>query len=292
MPALRAARYEEKAMVLSVNTNTSAMIALQSLGSTNQQLDQVQNRINTGLAVSGPKDNAAIFAIAQNMRSDVGAYSAVSQSLSRGSSIVDVALAAGQSVSDLLTEMKQKAIAAADPSIDSNSLTALNNDFQALAQQIKTVIANANFNGVNILDSTANGWATGGVKAMTTTDSTVLASGKGTVNVAAQDLSGLTALSTTLVAGDATAAQIVDANLQQVNASLAALGSGSKQLQLQTDFVAKLTDTLQSGIGNLVDADMAKESAHLQALQVKQQLGVQALSIANQRPQILLNLFR
>ena len=142
--------------MLSVNTNYGAMVALQNLNSTNAALNETQNHINTGLKVSGPKDNAAVFAIAQGLRSDVQSLGAVQNSLDRGVSVVDTAIAAGQSISDLLTEMKGKALAAKDSTIDANAREAYNADFVALRDQIKKVIENATFDGTNLIDGSAS----------------------------------------------------------------------------------------------------------------------------------------
>ena len=276
-------------MVLSVNTNTPAMIALQNLAQTNSDLDTVQNQINTGLAVSGPKDNAAVWAIAQNMRAQVGGYQAVQQSLSRGSSVADVAGAAGQSISDILVQIKQKVVAATDVSLDTASRNALNEDFQSLKNQITSIVQNASFNGTNLLD----GSATPGLQVLADADA------KHTLTIASENLtlSGAvitlsSASSITTVAGASQALTQIATSLQNVNAALARLGSAQKKVEAHGTFVAKLIDSLNSGIGNLVDADRAQASAKLQALQVKQQLGVQAIAIANSRPQILLTLFR
>src|SRR3712207_6463779 len=120
----------------SINTNVGAMIALQNLNITNAQLDRTQNRINTGLKVGSAKDNGAIWAQAQNSRADISAIDSVKDSIQRGQSTVDVAISAGETVSDLLNQMKAKALAAADASLDTNSRTAMNNDFIALRNQI------------------------------------------------------------------------------------------------------------------------------------------------------------
>ena len=127
--------------MLTVNTNVGAMIALQYLNKTNAQLQETQNAVNTGLKVSSAKDDGATFAIAQNMRGDVAGYSAVKDSLNRGMSAVDVALSAGQSISDLMIEMKQKALAASDQSLDTASRQALNEDFQSYRDQITSIAA-------------------------------------------------------------------------------------------------------------------------------------------------------
>ena len=275
-------------MTLSVHTNTSAMIALQNLNKTNSEIEGVQNRINTGLKIGGAKDNAAIFAVAQGMRADIRALDSVHQSLERASTIGDVALAAGEAISDLLIEMREKATAGMDPSIDSFSRRAYDADFKALMEQLQVILQNAEFDGANLL----NGSLTNGIAFLADADASR------TVTLQAHDLSlsgAIITLATTASLGTASlasaAVQAIKASLDNVNAALADLGSDVKKMEAHSTFVGKLMDSLNEGVGNLVDADMAKESARLQALQVKQQLGVQALSIANSEPQIILSLF-
>ena len=274
--------------MLSVNTNVGALTALQYLSQTQASLAQTQTAINTGMKVSSAKDDGATFAIAQNMRGNVAGYAAVSDSISRGMSAVDVAMSAGQSISDLLVQMKQKALSASDTSLDTASRQAMNQDFVALRDQITTIVKNAIFNGFNLVDGS-------------TTQITALASADGSrrITVAAQKmvLSGsiVTVKSTGVISTAAKASTMVatvTASLNNVNAALSKLSSGSKKFSIQAEFAQKLSDTLTAGIGGLVDANMAQESALLQSLQVKQQLGVQALSIANQAPSIVLSLFR
>lgn len=275
-------------MALSVHTNTSAMIALQNLNKTNEQMGDVQQRINTGFKISGAKDNSAVFAVAQGMRSDIGALGSVQTSLDRAVSISDVALAAGESISDLLIQMREKATAAMDPSIDTFSRQAYDGDFKALLEQIQTVLANAEFDGANILD----GSITGGIAFLADGDASR------TITLGTQDMSvsgSIITISSSASLGSATLAGSVVSSIQtsldNVNQALANLGSDAKKIESHRTFVGKLIDSLNEGVGNLVDADLAKESARLQALQVKQQLGVQALSIANSEPQIILSLF-
>jgi flagellin len=274
--------------MLSVNTNTGAMVALQYLNQTGTELQKTQNRINSGLKIATPKDDGATYAIAQNMRGNVIGYQAVSDSLNRGVSAIDVAISAGQSISDLLNQLKGKALAAADPSLDTASRNALNADFTALRDQIATIVQNATFNGTNLVDGSI-----GSIQALASAD------GSKKITVLAQNLklSGaiLTVTTTATISTTTKASTMivtVNNSIANVNAALAKLASGSKKIDIQRDFVSKLIDTLNTGIGNLVDADMAVESARLQSLQVKQQLGVQALSIANSQPQIILSLFR
>jgi flagellin len=276
-------------MVTSVNTNMAAMIALQNLSATNRDLLGVQNRINTGLKVATAKDNAAIFHVAQNMRSDTSALNAVKNSMNRATSIADVAMAAAGSISDLLVRMRETVTAAMDRSIDAQSRAAYQQDFQALVRQVSSVINNANFDGANVL----NGTITNGIEFLADADATQ----RLTLRTENMSLGGtiitLTAAASIATSTTATAVlTLVQNSLNNVNSALARLGATSKRLEQHTVFISKLQDTLNSGIGNLVDADLAVESARLNALQVKQQLGTQALSIANQTPQSILSLFR
>src|SRR5882762_8014291 len=275
-------------MTFSVNTNGGALVALQYLTATQGQLNQTQSHINSGMKVATARDDGAIYAIAQNQRGQVAGYSAVINSINNATSSVDVALSAGQSVSDLLIQLKIKALAAADSSLDTASRQALNANFTALRDQITTIVKNAVFNGFNLVDGSTN-------------QVTALASADGTrrITTAAQKLklSGavVTLKSTATISTQTKASTLVatiQASLTNVNAALAKLSSGAAKFSIQATFSQKLSDTLTAGIGNLVDANMAQESAMLQSLQVKQQLGVQALSIANQAPQTILSLFR
>jgi len=143
-------------MTNSVHTNTAAAIALQNLTTTNNRLGDVQGRISTGLKVQGAKDNAAVWAIAQSQRADVGALNAVKQSLDRATSIADVALSTGESISDLLNQLKEKVVAAKDISLKSQSRELLNSDFKALLKAITSAVENANFDGANILNGPFN----------------------------------------------------------------------------------------------------------------------------------------
>jgi len=264
------------------------MTALLNLNATSSQLATVQNRISTGLKVSSAKDNGAIWAIAQNERSTVSALNSVTDSLNRAQSIVDVAVSAGQSISDLLNQMKAKALAATDVSLDTASTAALANDFAALRNQIAKIVQNADFNGSNMIK-------TGG----TSVFALVNAAGTSKLTVGAVNL-GLGGGTITVTAGGtftsaATASAqlaLVNASITNVNAAVAKLGTGSTAIQTHLSFITSLQDTLTTGIGNLVDADVAKESANLTALQTKQQLGVQALSIANSSSSVLLSLFQ
>jgi flagellin len=272
----------------SVNTNVGAMVALNNFNVTNRELSQTQNRISTGMKISSAKDNGAIWAIAQSQRGTSLALNAVKDSLGRASSTVDVALAAGESVSDLLLKMKEKALAASDTSLDTSSRSALNEDFKALREQITKAVSNADFNGGNLIKSGAaslQALANADGSSRLTVAAEVLALGGTIVTVAATASIGTSTLAAAMVT-------TVSTSIINTGAALARLGTSSKALEGHATFVGKLQDSLDAGVGNLVDADLAKESAKLQALQTKQQLGIQALSIANSSTQILSRLFQ
>jgi len=277
-------------MTFSVNTNMGAMVALQNLTATQGDLQQTQNEVSTGLAISSAKDNAAVWAIAQNQRATSTSLNSVISSLQRGQSTVDVALSAGNSVSDLLTQMKALALSAADSTLDTTSRAALNDEFTSLRDQITKVTGNAVFNGANMIKS---GGST--IQALANSDASSV------ITVQAQDLSlggatlttGLTATSTINTTTAATSMiATLNTAIANVSSALGKLGTGDKALASHMTFIQDLQNTIDAGVGNLVDADLAKESANLQALQTKQQLGIQALSIANQSSSILLGLFK
>lgn len=276
-------------MTLSVNTNQPALIALQNLNRTNDDMQSVQTRINTGLSISTAKDNAAVWSIAQEQRADMSALSAVKMSLDRATSIADVALAAGESVSDLLKLMREKVVAAKDTSLNTTSRQSLNADFQGLLKNLTQVLNSAVFDGANLLDGSQ------------TADMTFLADADAgqAITLSLQNLSLGGTINTLLPTDDiltpSNASAVLaklETSMSAVNQAIGNIGSQAKQIDAHSTFVSKLTDVLETGVGNLVDADLAKESARLQALQVKQQLGAQALSIANGAPQIILSLFK
>lgn len=275
-------------MTLSVHTNKAALTALQNLNKTNDQLGEVQNKINTGLKINNAKDNAAVWAIAQGQRADIGALGAVRMSLERANSIAEVSLSAGETISDLLVQLKEKVVSAMDTSLDTASRTALDSDYKAILRQITQVVQNAGFDGANLFTGSggniqflANAEATSRLTLSTRT----MALGGSNITIPATS-------SITSVALASAALGQLNTSITKVNQALGNLGSQAKQLEAHLEFVSKLTDVLESGVGNLVDADLAKESARLQALQVQQQLGAQALSIANSAPQIVLQLFQ
>lgn len=282
--------------MFSVNTNLGAMAALQSLNETSKGLAMAQSRINTGLNVASTKDDSASYTIAQTLRGDVSGLKAVNSSLSRSKSVLDVATSGTEQISDIINQMKAKAYQAADSGIDQKSRDALNADFTALRDQITTIVNSSDFNGTNLLKTSG-----GSVTALQSLQDGVSGGNwdPDSLSVANQglDLGGsvITVAATGVINSQTTAQAMIDTlttTQTNLNTSLSTLGSASRRIDGQLSFTSKLSDVIESGIGNLVDADLAKESARLQALQTKQQLGVQALSIANQAPQAITSLFR
>lgn len=410
----------------SILTNNSAMVALQTLNNINRNLGQVQSEISTGLKVGSAKDNAAIFAISQVMRSDVKGFEAISESLSLGSSTIAVASNAADAVSDTLTEIKGKIVAANEENVDRQ---ALQDEITSLSEQITSIVGAAQFNGLNLVNGSVgagnisvlssldrddagvvtSGSITVNTQNLSTTAGTALAAaaftvtdGGGTAGVidasggtivvdtaafqggagalAADDTAAVAATTTGLLAGDqvsvsvgsvtanyivqegdtlqslvvgvndefaaqgldpnialdlttaeeltitnnsnadiafsfeatrgtgalatlnsldvtssagaATALNDIETMISSVIDAQAAFGTAEKRVEIQNNFMNSLIDSFKSGIGTLVDADLEEASARLQSLQVQQQLGTQALSIANQAPQSILALFR
>jgi len=401
----------------SILTNNSAMVALQTLKSVNANLSDTQTQISTGKRVASAADNSAIWAISKVMESDVQGFKSISESLSLGKSTVAVARNASETVTDLLTQMKGKIVAAQEDNVDRGKL---NTDVTALKDQIASVVGAAQFNGLNLVDGTAasadilssldrdntgavtsssitvaaqdlstggyvandvfatsdgtasgdgdavvlalnggaagaitiadgtNPWAAGdsvsfsigdqtasytltaadaaagtpadiiavglknsvdsmGITGLTvdydsgtpgelsfstaggTDDLTITGQYK---NAGSGGLGALSSIDVSSASNAATALTAIEGLIDVAIDASAAFGSAEGRITTQADFVSKLSDSLKSGIGSMVDADMEEASARLQALQTQQQLATQSLSIANQAPQSILSLFR
>jgi flagellin len=269
----------------SIITNVGAFTALRTLNFINRNLDTAQNRVSTGLKVTGALDNASSFAIAQGIRAELKAIDAVSQGLNNAKGVGNVAIAGATGVSDLLTDIRAKLTELSNEGITSAQRNILQDDFNSLVSQAASFVANATFNSIALLTGTTNintlSNLSGGILSLTAQTN---------VGVQVRSIAAATL-------GTATNAQSVIANefsnLESVvNSALGTLGAEVRALGLQTQFLEKIRDATDEGLGNIVDADLARESARLTSLQVQQQLSVQTLGIANQRPQSLLGLFR
>ncbi|MDE4172961.1 flagellin [Phaeobacter sp. PT47_59] len=278
----------------SILTNNGAMVALQTLQSINNNLTDAQNQISTGKTIASAKDNSAVWAISKVMESDVAGFNAVSDSLALGEGTVDVALAGVEQISEILNDIKEKVVTATGENVDH---TKIGNEITQLTSQVTQIIAAAQFNGTNLLnDSTVDG-SNANLTVLSSLDRNAGGSGitAANITVAAQDFTSNLDLSDIDVS-DSTNAEAslanIEAHIQTAVNSAATLGAAAARIEDQQEFVTKLSNAMKSGVGALVDTDMEEASARLKALQTQQQLGVQALSIANSAPQALQQLFR
>jgi flagellin len=278
----------------SILTNNSAMVALQTLRSINKDLAMTQSAISTGKEIGSAKDNSAIWAISKVMESDIAGFEAVSDSLAVGESTVAVASAGAEQIVETLKEMKQLAVAGQSETAD---FAKINADMLEKIDQITAITNGSQFNGVNLLKDDIDGNGGTSLTVVSSLDRIGNASPTvTTIDVATVDFTtDLDATSISAITDSteaATAFAEIEAFLTVAIDGAAELGASAERISDQRAFVGKLNDAVKSGIGALVDADMEAASARLQALQTQQQLGVQALSIANQAPQTILSLFR
>jgi len=270
----------------SVNTNYGALVALQNLSSTQDDLSTVQTRISTGLKVASGKDNGAVFAIAQDQRGRLNAQSVLRDAIDRATATIDVGLSAAEGVQNVLLQMKDKALAASAQGLSTAQVASYNADFVALRDSIDPLVNAAQLNGQNLVNDATQSLQ---VKVNDLALGTVITITAQGLTTASQSIN---TLSFSTWSEASTAVSTIIGVLSSINTAVASLGSKANALSTIKEFNGKLSDSVEKGLGILVDADLAKESAKLQSLQVKQQLGAQALSIANQGPQIVLSLFR
>jgi flagellin len=282
----------------SIVTNAGALTALQGLNTTNKLLDMTQKRVNTGFRVNDAKDDGASFAIAEGLRGNVKGFEAVSEQLSKAKGTVGVALEAMNRVSDSFQDLENVLVKLADENVTGDQRTQYTNDYEALLAEVDRFIDNADFGGVNLLTGA--------------TDVNVIANLDGTsqITLTAQDIDSdgsgpelTTDLSGDVGGGPPAVVSAADAqtslgaagNFDVAKAAigdvLAELGQQSRSLDNQISYVGVIKDAVNVGIGDIVDADLAAESAKLQSLQIRQQLATRTLSIANQAPSVLLGLF-
>ncbi len=270
--------------VNSINTNPGAQVGLQNLSQTQSNLDTTTRRISTGKKVSSAQEDASIFAIAQGLSGDLQSFDTVQQALSSATGAATVAAAGATQVSDLLTNLKAQAIEASNPANTPAQQSILAQGFNATVNQIGTIVNNATFNGINLIST--------GSQSVSVTST--ISGGQLTIaNQAA--VGGVTAALSGGVATTSAALSLlstIDAQQAIVGTSLGSLGANLQSIGSQNDFQTVLSNATAQGLGSLIDANMPAEAARLQALNVQQQLGTQTLSIANNRPQALLGLFR
>jgi flagellin len=273
----------------SVNTNIGSQVALQSLNRTSDQLSVVQKRISTGFRVADAKDDGGAFAVAQTVRSDVAGLTAANEQLGGVKGILDTTFAALNKASETMINVRSTLTRLADGTINADQRAQYNAQYTALKTQMDNFIADATYNGRTLL-STDTGAGGGNIVAIRNESA-------GTFTITAVDAAADMVLDA--APADAAAAQAsLDAsgNFKEVEAAVAdalnKFGADSNYVDGQIRYNKDKIDAMEGGLGALVDADLAKESAKLQSLQIRQQLGTQALSISNQAPQTLLSLFR
>ncbi|WP_119680548.1 flagellin [Indioceanicola profundi] len=275
-------------MTNSINTNYGAMVALQGLNRVNESLQTVQNRVSTGLRVANAFDDGAAFAVAQGLRTDLSGLSAVNERLSVGRGVTSTAVAAGESIQSSMRELKKVITSLASGGLDDTQRVQYGEQFDSLVDDISTFIRDAEFDGKNLL---------------TGDHVTVIANLQAdTVTIRSQNLAGADFLAVlTGLKGTTAAARFVSFNSaggsfntisQTLDKALNVIAADDRRVNNLVKFNTDLSDAITRGLGAIVDADLAKESANLQSLQTRQQLASQTLGIANQAPQILLGLFR
>jgi len=299
----------------SINTNTSAQAALQTLRNVNQGLNTTQNHVSTGYRVGKASDNAAYWSIATTMRSDNKALGAVSDALGLGAAKVDTAYTAMDSAIDVVGEIKSKIVAATENGVDKKKVQ---EEIDQLQDQLVSIAQSASFSGENWVagasgtKSVVSSFVRDGSNGVSVkmTDYVLDNSSVGNVmfgmtNGQVETSTGILGTSygptgsvygldiTSMTLGDlGTALTTVENALKAMTSAGAKLGSISTRITMQDDFVNSLSDSIDSGVGRLVDANMEEESSKLSALQTQQQLAIQSLSIANSSSQNILSLFR
>lgn len=272
----------------SIVTNIGAQVALQSLNRTNDALAVTQKRISTGLRVADARDDGAAFAVAERVRGEVAATTSANEQLGAAKGLLDVTRASLENVSSSLNKLKELTVKLADGAITTEQRTQYQAQAKQLTNNIKAFITDADYNGRNLVDT---GGATVKVVTNSTGDNYSVAAYDAIANIF-NNISGANAYTQGDAAAALTATGKLGTAITNTLTQLNTFGSYSNYVDTQVDFNKKKIDALEAGVGALVDADLAKESAKLQSLQIRQQLGTQALGIANQAPQSLLSLFR
>lgn len=277
----------------SVNTNYGAMVALQSLNSTSMALNNVQNQVSTGYRVSSAVDDGAAFAVAQSMRANVAGLTAANQQLGNVQGLLGVTTSALTSVSNLMQNMQSVLVDLSNSAVTGNQRTQYQAQYTSMVKNVQVYLQNASYNGTTLVGNIAG--STGNFTAVTT----IINGSGGQYSIATSSGSSFyhSISFTTAQLGASTAAAALTATgtftkmLSQIGTDLNTYGNATNYVTNQQTYNSNVITALNSGLGALVDANMAQESAQLQSLQIKQQLGTSALSIADQAPSMLLKLF-
>jgi flagellin len=279
----------------SVNTNSSAQIALQSLNATNSMLQSVQKQVSTGFRVADAVDDGAAYAIAQGIRSTVGALTSANQQLGGSQGLLATTMSGLNKISNTMTSMRSVLVKLGDSSITGADRTNYAAQYTSQLANVKTFIQDANYDGKTLIGDLTGSNGSFGRVAVARNES---GSSYGIATFGGSAMFGSIGFGATTLAGASTVAALITASgtfINQFNAvskALNTIGSEVNYVNNQVSYNSDKIDALKTGIGSLVDADLAKEAAQLQSLQIRQQLGTQSLSIANQAPAALLSLFK
>lgn len=279
----------------SVNTNVGAMIALQSLNRTNEQLAVAQKRVSTGFRVADSTDDGAAYAVAQSVRSTVGALVSANQQLGNVQGLLSTTQSGLNNISNTMASMRDVLVKLSDANVQGNDRTNYQQQYQSLLANVQTFIQDASYNGKTLIGDLTGSNGTFGRVAVARNES---GSSYGIATFGGSALFGSISFTTTQMAAADTIAAMITASgtfinqMNSVGQALNTVGSSINYVANQINYNKDKIDALNAGLGALVDADLARESAQLQALQIRQQLGTQALSLANQAPQTLLSLFK
>ncbi len=273
--------------VNSVNTNRQAVFALQSLNQTTSDLGTVQKRVSTGFRVADARDDGGAFAVAQAVRSDIAGVTAVNEQLGGVKGVLQTTFAALSVVSDTMKQARATLTRLADGAIDATQRSQYETQYAQLRTQISQFIDDAKYNGRTLLstNTTSGGGNIVGIRNESGGSFTVSAENGTNLQLGTSTPTDAAEATTYLNGGFVTVESAISTALNKFGASMA-------YVENQITYNSKKVDALNDGLGALVDADLAKESSNLQALQTRQQLGTQTLSLANQGPQVLLSLFR
>lgn len=275
----------------SINTNAQSLIALQSLNRTNDELSLIQKRVSTGYRVADARDDGGAFAVAQSVKSDMAGVVAVGEQLGGVRGILETTFAALTVVSDTMKQLRATLTRLADGAISADQRTAYEEQYTLLAKQVASFVDDAGYNGRTLVSTDAGGTPTGG-------NITAIRNETGSL-FTIEAVDGALLKMTTLAPTNAAAAQssfnsggAFDTAEAAISKALNTFGSSMAFVESQISYNSKKADAMSNGLGALVDADLARESSALEGIKVRQQLGIQTLSLANQGPQVLLGLFR
>jgi flagellin len=279
----------------SVNTNMGAMVALQSLESTQNQLSVTEKQISTGYRVADSTDDGAAYAIAQGIRSTVGVLTTANQQLGGVQGLLSTTQSGLNNISNLMGSMRDVLLDLSSNETQGTQRTDYINQYQSMLANVQTYVQDADYGGKTLIGDLSGSTGSFGRIAVARNES---GSSYGIASFSGSALYGSISFTSTQLSGASTVAALITATgtflnqMTSVGTELNSIGSSINYVNNQTTYNSDKIDALNSGLGSLVDADLAKESAQLTALQIRQQLGTQALSLANQAPQTLLSLFK